>query len=72
MSSSSSSSRLSRASIIAAIGINVSNLNIAPYSNCRNAKVREGKTRPVYVISPRSTKCSEYIRKNYAKCDVTL
>jgi hypothetical protein len=72
MSSSSSSSRLSRTLIIATIGINVSDLNIAPYSNYRNAKVRKGEARPVYVISPRSTKCSEYIRKNYAKCDVTL
>ncbi|KAF1817693.1 uncharacterized protein K489DRAFT_385632 [Dissoconium aciculare CBS 342.82] len=69
---SSSSSRISRATAINAVGIKLSDLDMAPCSNCRNAKVPEGEIRPSCVVGPRSKKCSECVRKNCRSCDVTL
>ncbi|KAM0713356.1 hypothetical protein Q7P35_000808 [Cladosporium inversicolor] len=45
---------------------------MAPCSSCRNARVKKGEARPKCIVSPRSRKCSECVRKGYPDCDVTV
>ncbi len=45
---------------------------MAPCSRCRSTKTPAGEPAPRCIVGPRSGRCSECIRKGYAKCDVTL
>jgi hypothetical protein len=44
----------------------------SPCSQCKNARVPEGKERPRCVVDVRFGCCSECVRKGYSTCDVTV
>ena len=44
---------------------------MAPYITCRNAKPKNS-VKLAYVVSSKSSRCSECARKGYSKCDVTV
>lgn len=64
------SSTIRRAELVS--DIQSSGFEMAPCSGCRNAVVKPGEPRPKCMVSPRSKKCSECIRKNCKECDVSL
>ena len=66
-----SSSRTRRRKILSD-EISLSGVEMPPCSKCRNAKVRKGEPRPKCVVGVKSGCCSEYVRKGYSECDVTL
>ena len=49
----------------------VSGIEMAPCTNCRNAKSKRDGTRSKCIVGPRSGKCSECVRKG-VRCDVTV
>jgi len=42
------------------------------YSAYRNAKTPKGRARPRYVVDIRFGYYSQYVRKDYSGCDVTI
>ena len=47
-------------------------LEMAPCTACRNTVTKAGSSTPKCIVGGRSKRCSECVRKGYAKCDVTL
>ena len=64
------SSKENRDSLCAEIESN--GIEMAPCSSCRNAKAKSGDLQHRCIVGPRSSRCSECIRKGYTKCDVTV
>lgn len=65
-----SSSRIRRKALSSEISR--TGIEMAPCTDCRNAKPKRGERKPPCIVGARSGRCSECVRKGYQKCDVTV